>query len=339
MTTYGVTKERRMQLGGEATAGTAVAATALFRGPANSILDNRPVEHPDENVGYNVDMGRVYTPNIGAEYDMPDCPVTFEQGPYIPNASIHSLMTGVADGGTSTAKIYAFPFSTKQADHTFKTFTVEAGNNNLAHEMEYAFIDKWGISGAPKQALMWKGVHWIGRQRTSTTFTGSLTPPSVEEVLFQKGKIYLNDSGATIGTTQKTGTWLGFDFNVASGLVPVWTGDGNLYFIFVKPTGIKASGTLTVEDDATASGLETDWVANTRKMMRLEFAGSATGGTGGTYSTKLLRLDMALTIDKIDILQSVNGNDTKKINFTAVNSLTDSLFVNLTFVNLLATIP
>ena len=339
MSPYGVTLERRLQLGQEGTPGTAVAASAIWRGQANSILDERVVVHPPENVGYSAPMARVYTPFLAASYAMPDSEVTFEQGPYILAAAMKSLVTGVADGGTSTAKIYAYPWPVLLTNHTYKTFTLEAGNNNDARKMEYSFVDKWGISGAPKQALMWKGVHWVGRQRTAVTFA-SIAPPAVEPINFQMGYLYVDSGGGSIGATPYTNAWLGFDLACDSGLRSVPTGgNGQLYFSFAKPTGVTCTGSLTVEDDSQATGLETDWIANTLKLIRMKFTGSATGGAGGTYSVKTMIIDLAIYIDKIDILASQNGNDTKKVNFTVVYSPTDSLFGSMTFVNLLTALP
>jgi hypothetical protein len=85
--------------------------------------------------------------------------------------------------------------------------------------------------------------------------------------------------------------------------------------------------------------METDWVANTIKLIRMTFAGSATGGAGGTYTTKLFQIDLACAINKVNILSSQNGNDTKKVDFTAVYSTADSLFGTITVVNLLTTLP
>lgn len=337
---YGVTKERKCQLGRESisTPGTLVAATTIMRGPQSSIKDLRQLVRPDENVGYAAQLKRGYFPYLEAEYAMPDTEVTFEQGPYILDASIAALATGVADGTAS--KVYAYPFPTTVAAHTHGTYSLEAGNNNLSHVMEYAFVDKWGIGGASKQALKWKGVHWFGRQRTVQAFSASTTMPTVpEEVKFGLGKIYVNDTGASIGDTQKTNTWLSFDLTCDTGLQAVATGDGNLYFSFVKPTGVKLTGKIIIEDDATATGMESDWVANTLKLVRMDFTGSATGSTGGSYPNKLLRIDLAMNIDTVSILNSQNGNDTKEVDFTGVYSIADSLFCTITFVNLLTTLP
>jgi hypothetical protein len=334
---YGVTKERSCRIGPESVAGTPVAATVILRGPENSILDTRKVDHIDENVALSVLTSRLNTPKIGAGYTMPDTEVTFEQGPYILNASIRPLLTGVADGGTSTAKIYAFPFPTTVSDHTIKTYTLQAGNNNLVHQMEYSFVDKWGLSGSFDQPLKWTGVHWTGRQRTVSSFTSlSLTKPEICN--FDNGKLYVNNSFATIGTTQYTNAWLAMALTCAPGLIAQPTGDGNLYFSFVKPTTVGLTGELTIEDDSQATGLESDWVANTLKYIRMKFTGTATGGAGGTYTTKLFQIDQCISIDIIDTLTSQNGNDTKKVHYTTVYDEAN-LFATMTFVNSLATLP
>jgi len=336
---YGVTKERGAQFGAESPAGTPHAATFIWRGPANSIQDTRKIDNVGEreNVRYSAPLARLNMPEIGAAYTMPDAEVTFEQGPVILNASIRPLLTGVADTGVGhTAVIYAFPFPTTVSDHTFTPYTIEAGNNNLAHYMEYSFADKWGMSGVSNQAVKWTGVHFTGRQRTAQAFTGGLTPAAIEVVNFNQGKLYVNNSYATLGNTQYVNGWLGFNLACMPGLLAQPTGDGQLYFSFVKPTGVKMTGDLTVEDDSDATGLETDWVAKTIKYVRMKFEGSAL--VGATYTKKTLIIDQCLYISSIDTLTSQNGNDTKKVHFSTVYDGT-ALFANMTFVNALAALP
>ena len=69
---------RKLQLGQEGTAGTAVAATAIWRG-MGTIHDIREVVFPEEDVGYIGGTDRSYIARYWSELSMPEVEATFEQ--------------------------------------------------------------------------------------------------------------------------------------------------------------------------------------------------------------------------------------------------------------------
>lgn len=336
--TYGIEKERRLQIGAEVTPGTAVAASVVFRGPQAGLEDASEKVIPTEHVGYAVQLDRSYFKDAAAVYNQPETEATFEQLPLILAGGVKSVVSGAANGGTTVGYKYLYPCPTVNADHTFKTFTLEAGDNNKAYEMEYGFVEQFRLTGAPRESVKVSDVVWRGRQRSAASFTGALTLPTVEEILFSKGKLYLDAVGGTIGSTQKTNTWLGFDLLVETGLIPVFTGDGNLYFSFVKATGMRISGSLTVEHDGVATALEDDWAAKTTRLLRMDFPGTALSGSGGTYASKLLRIDMAALLTRVNPIDAVNGNDVLKVEFQAVYNATAGKFAEFDVCNLLSTV-
>jgi hypothetical protein len=334
-----ITNSRKLQIGLESTKGTAVPATAIWRGPVTSIQDDREVIHPEEHVGLLILPNRTYTRAYGATYAMPQTEATFEQLPYILSAGVDDLVEGVANGGTTNGYVYAYPFATTTAAAAIKTYTLEAGNSQQAYEVEYALVDEFTLSGNAGEAVMVEAT-WKGRQRTKCTYTADLTLSTVEEVQFGKGKIYLNASGGTIGQTQLEKTWLGFKLNVKTGWVLVKTGDGSLYPTFEKYIGAKITGSLIVEYDTTGVALEDDFAAGSTHLMRMRFLGAALTGTGGTYTTKALDIDAPVVFDKINTLDSKDGNDTIQVDFTAVYSASDTpTYPSITVCNLLSALP
>lgn len=334
----GIEKMRKLQLGLENPAGIAVPATAIWRGPTTSIKDGREIVRPDENVGLLVKPDRQYTPVLGAEYPMPDTEATYEQLPYILSAGVKDLVAGEINGGVSNGFIYAYPFPTTTADAAIKKYTLEAGDDNQAYEMEYSFVETFDLSGSVNSAIK-VGAAWRGRQKIATTFTGSLSLPTVEEMLFNKGKLYLDAIDGTLGATQKLNTWLGFTYKVKTGWQFVHTGDGNLYFSFLKCVGATITGSLILEYDSIATALEEDFAARTPRLLRMSFPGSALTGSGGTHLTKIMNVDTCISVDSIDQLSARDGNDTLQINWTAVYNTTPNLFSMLTICNTLATLP
>jgi len=192
----GVKPLRKIQLGLEATAGTAVAATTIWRG-MGMIQDGIEPVQVEEDLGLLVPSDRSYVPYLAAEFEMDEVEATFEQLPYILSAGIEDVVTGAADG-VGSGKIYPYdpPLAAAGA---VKTYTIEGGDNAGAEEMEYAFVQDFKLSGKAKEALMMSAT-WLGRQVATSSFTAALSVPPVEEILFGKGKLYIDAGTSTIGS-------------------------------------------------------------------------------------------------------------------------------------------
>ncbi len=335
----GVDGFRKMQLGPESTAGTAVAATAIWRGKAGMPDDQRVTAFAEEDIGYASGDDRTYVPMLDAKLAFPETALTFEQGPYLGEAGIKAVGTGVADGAGS-GRIYAYPFPTDAASlNTLKTYTIEAGDNQQAEEMEYSFIEDFKISGKAGEPLM-ASANWRGRQWTPTTWTAGLSLPTVETILASKWKLYIDAVGGTIGGTQVSSTLLGLEFNAKTGWRPVHTGDGYLYYgavEFVREL-LEVTLQLTFRHNASAVSEKAAWRAETARKLRVQWDGSAlTAGTN--YSNKALRIDMAGKWEKFETLGNDGGIQTSTGIFRARRNVTANLFAVMTFVNALATLP
>ena len=82
MTSQGIKALRRIQLGKETDPGTAVAATAIWRG-TGTIQDNLTTVFPAEDVGILVGTDRNYIPKAEAMLSLAETEATFEQLPYL----------------------------------------------------------------------------------------------------------------------------------------------------------------------------------------------------------------------------------------------------------------
>ena len=109
----GVKKLRKIQLGNETTAGTAVVAVDLWRGEG-TIEDQRETVFPTEDVGFLPGVGRVYTPKLLAAITMDPTPATFEQLRHICEAGIRTDTAG-QDGARGSGYIYDYIFGTTAA--------------------------------------------------------------------------------------------------------------------------------------------------------------------------------------------------------------------------------
>jgi len=337
----GIKALRKVQLGRESTAGTAVAATTIWRGPAETPDDQRVVVFPDENVGYVGGTDRNYQPQLLGAIAFPETPATYEQVPHILEAGIKTV-TPTQDG-TGSDYIYAYTLPTTSAN-TLKPYTIEGGDNQQAYEIEYGFVTDFILAGSGGGELnaVTMAANWLGRQTTSTSFTGSLSAPTVEEILFGKGKLYIDAVGGTIGTTQKASTFLGFDLSVKTGWVARFTGDGNLYFTraaFVGGSELEIMCNITFEYDSNATAEVSNYESGTSRLIRLAFTGEAVATPGTTYSTKTMYIDMAGAWDNFEKIGEDNGNDVVTGAFRARYNSTAAFFAEITVVNELTSLP
>lgn len=332
----GIRALSKLQLGGESTPGTAVAATAVWRGKG-MLEDTRKVNFPEENVGAIAGYTRSNVTQLGAKLSMEAVPATFEQLPYLFCASVKSVTTGAADGG-GTDKIYAYPAHALAALNTIKTYTIEGGDDQQAEEMEYSFVDTLKLAGKAGEALM-MSADWIGRQVSLSTYTGALTPPTVEDMLVSQGKLYIDAIGGTMGSTQKSGTLLGIDLNLKSGWIPVLTTDGALYFTFIKATPPEIVCTLTFEHETTSVAEKANWRSQTARQIQVKIEGNNVGTPGTTYSKKTLLLNMVGKWESFSKLDEQDGNDIVSGVFRCRYDATPAKFFEAIVVNELASLP
>jgi len=330
----GIKALRKIQLGAETTAGTAVAATTIWRG-VGTMEDKREVVFPDEDVGYLSGVDRTYIPKLLAVLSMDETPATFEQFGYILEAGVKKVTP--SQDGTGSDYIYTYTFPTT-AVSTIRTYTIEGGDNQQEEESPYFFVDSFKLSGQAGEA--WKmSANWQGQQVTASSFTGSLSLPSVEEILFSKSSLYIDAAGGTIGTTQKSSTFLSASLDVDTGIQPVFTGDGSLYFTFTKNTPPEVTLDITFEHDGTATAEKTNWRNETARQIRILSQGSSVSTAGTTYSVKTMNIDLAGKWETFEKLGERNGNDVVTGKFRARYNSTAALFAEILLVNDLSSLP
>jgi hypothetical protein len=331
----GIKALRKIQLGREATPGTAVAATAVWRG-MGTLEDTREVKFPSEDIGYISGTDRAYVPKLAGSMAFDKVEATFEQLPHILEAGIKAIGTGAADGA-GTDKIYDYTLPTT-AVNTIKAYTIEGGDDTEAEEMEYSFVSEFSLEGKGEEAWFMAAT-WLGRQISLSTFTGTLTPPTVEEMLFGKSKLYIDLVSGAFGTTVKALTLLEAKMKVKTGWKPVFTADGELFFTFAKLTVPEITLELTFEHDGTAQAEKVAWRAGTPRLIQIKCEGSAAATPGTTYTYKTLIINLAGKWEKFSKLDEKDGNDIVTGTLRARYNATKQAFGNIIVVNELATIP
>lgn len=327
----------KVQMGREATAGTAVAATTIWRGGIGFIEDPSEIMTfgVEEFVGIITGTNRTSKPKVEAVLSMDSGPATYEQFPHILEAGIRTV-TPTADG-VGSGKIYTYTIPTTSTP-TIKTYTIETGDNQQASEMEYSFVESFSLEGASGEAIM-MSADWRGRQKTSTTFTGALSIPAVDEILFQNGKLYINDVSSAFGTTLISSTLLSMSLSYTTGLMAKWPMSGNAYFDFVQFTRPEITLDMTFEHDGTAVAEEGKWKNETPRAIRIEFTGPAVATPGTTYSNKTLRLDLPGVYTSVSAIGETDGNDTLDFSFRVAYDATLATAGSIVVVNELSALP
>jgi hypothetical protein len=331
----GVTYLSKVQLGREATAGTAVPATTIARWKDCYIKDDLTIYMPPENVGLIVDTDRACIPAKGATLSIPEQDATFEQLLHILEMGVKtasSTKDGLGDG-----YIYVYDFPTT-AQNTPKTYTIEAGDDQEAHEMEYCVVTEFGLSGAAKETLKFTGTI-IGRQCSTSAFTTPLTIPNVEEMLFQGCKFYLNDTSTDFGRTQLVNTVLAFDLSVTTGFVGRYTADGNLYYSYVKQTKPIITVSLTMEHNSSSIAEIAKARAKTPRALRILCEGTAFAVAGTTYSKKTAIIDIAGIWTDVPAIEDEDGSSILNFTLQGAYNATLAKFAEITMVTDLAAVP
>ena len=252
---------------------------------------------PREDIGILMSTDRSYIPKVEAQLSLESTEATFEQLPYLFEMGVRTVTPTTSSPITYT---YEFPISSTDTAASLATYTFRGGDNVAVEQFAYGFCRSFTLTGAGGQALMMSG-EIIGRQVLPGSFTAAATIPTVEEILFSKGKLYIDGSATWPATTQKEHTLLDMSLSVTGGWTPVYTADGATHFSFLKQVEPEIVLTVTFEHDAEAVAEKAAWRAGTARSIKLDFEGSA--------ATKNLEILIAGKWDNFQKLGERDGND------------------------------
>lgn len=199
--------QEKVQAGIESTKGTGVAATRIL----NGVLTPFPI---DRNLVWSQVHNGSYVGRQKASYGrvMPETTyseaVSYEDLAWWAQFFAAGGVTGVTDGGSPPA--YNYTFNPDLTTDTLKSATLEFGVTGHVEDFVQVMVDTLQLRIAPDNTsepswMMDVGLKALGIP-TAGTFA-SLSRRVVEEVRAAGTKLYLNDTAATIGNTQKTG-WM-----------------------------------------------------------------------------------------------------------------------------------
>ena len=311
----GETVFRKIQFGKETTRGTAVAATRMFPGAVTVPADRKPT-FPVDTIGSRVGVVRsvvnqILADGIGLSMEhsvFQMLPMLFSIG-LKGNITASEVTPGQAD--------YLWDFTPSLvASNAPDAVTLEFGNDTQAYEIEYVMAKRYRISGAAGEDAPVKiDADLFGKQITGTTFT-SLTPGTVEPIIANKTKMYLDSTWATLGTTVKAGLLRNWEIEILTGVHPVFDADGTLTMSTHGEGVLDAILTMTVENNALGDALWDDFRAGTARAIRIITEGSQIG-SGSNYS---LTFDIYGKFEEaVPMGADADGNDLTTLVFRAMN--------------------
>lgn len=335
----GLSGNRKIQVGAEATLGTAVPATTIWRGGLGGIEDaSEWIAIPDKP-GILIPTDRTAKAALLARLAMPAEAATFQQLGYFLEAGIKKV-TPTQDGAGSDY-IYDYLVGLTSVN-TPRSYTIESGDNIEVKEMEYSLCESFAISGGAKELVKMAG-NWFGRQVTVSAFTGALSVPAVEEIKATSGSLAIDAvSGSFGGTPVAAGNLLRFNLAVTTGWIPKFTMDsGELYFVehvFDEET-FEAVLELTFRHNTSANTEEANWRAGTSRLIQLLFEGSAFGTGGTTYSNHTLIINICGRWDKFNPIEAEEGDTIITGTFKCGYNETAAKGLQIIVVNELSALP
>lgn len=316
----------KLQAGVETTWGTAVAATAKWY--AENIFglrDAQAVIQAMEQRGSLAMSRRSYIPRNQIESNSFDAEVTFEDLPFFLNmAMIQAAITGA---GPFT---YTHTPATLAAN-TPRFYTVEFGDNVQAFKAAGVLLKNLELSG--KEGETWKvKADAFAKSIVTATFTGALADRVVVPALAEMTTLFMDDTGGTIGTTQKSATLVEWSWKLGDHFYPVFYQDGALTASTFGEKRFRPELELTAAFNSGANTLRTKYLAGTRQLVRLRVTGAASRQItiDGAYQI----LEDPLVLDERD-----GGETIAKLKLGAEYDSTDALYSSIVVINNVSALP
>lgn len=319
---------RLLQLGAEATAGTAVAATKKVIGRA-AVRPMQEWDREDFPRGVRVQANEITAVAKGSEIAV-EGDLNFEQMQW----PLHSGLQTVSPTGTGP---YVWVHELVNAP-TLKTFTAEGvvddgTTKHYEREFAYCLTREFRISIVRNQMAK-MGWTMFGRAEQSSTVTGSLAALTLERIPSNLFKLWIDDTWANLGTTQKTATLREAELTVDTGLAPEVTLDGRADYDMVQPMYRQASAQLTTKllhnaNTATEIG---NWRTGTKRFIRLK----ADNGLATTLN-RVLQIDLAVRLVSWEMADE-DGQEVVNATWEVIYDTTASKSLLITLTNGLSAI-
>lgn len=322
----GVISLEKLQLGIETVAGTLVAADTVIPvengGTFEPIIDR---QHLDEAQGVramvshlDVSKGSRLTYRHSLDYSNILFPL---------NCGLKK--TTPSGGPTYVWTVNPDPTLVETIDSaTFEVSYTDGSTRHLQREFGFGTCSRFVIEINANQPAMLE-TEWFGRKSQTSTFTASQSPLTVSKIPSNLFAVYIDDSWANLGTTQKSGLVRTARLEVNTGRAPDYTLDARTDLDMTQlQSGEDISGTLTLTCEYNAAGdTEYDnWEAGESDIEFIQLI--ATDGSA------ILEIDMAVRYTSVSFREEdglrlmeltadlvYDPTSTEQINFVVTNTV------------------
>ncbi len=213
---------RRIQIGLEGTRGTAVAADTIMIGNL-SLTPSMNIHRPTDERNSLAEFKRSVVTRHGATLRY-TADATFEQILQFLSMTLKGGITATTPTGGTLPRDWAFTPSLT-AVNTQDSFTFEYGDNTQAWETAFTVCSSMEL-GISMGEVLSLNADLFARQPQKVSFTGSLTDPTVNEILCDGAKFFVDTTWANVGSTEFNAMLAGGTVRLNSGLTPVRYADG-----------------------------------------------------------------------------------------------------------------
>jgi len=306
-----------VQAGLEAIHGTAVAATRKYLFKVDPGED-RKIHFPELPLGIRARTHKAETRQISAD----GINITTPEGCYfqaLPMLFSIGLKGGVtAVEQTLSQSDYLWDFTPDlEDDNDPDSITLEYGDDVQGYEIPYIMARRYVIEGnVGEDANVSVTAECFGEQITPIILTPSLSNPTIEGMVANMAKLYIDSTWATLGTTQKKGLLRKYRIEIITGVHQKFWAEGVKTMTGHAESFIDAMWSLTFEGNSDADVLFDAFQAMTAKAMRLEIIGAQIG-TGKNHT---LTIDTYGKFEKVLPLDDEkDGNNLHTAIFTAIS--------------------
>ena len=278
---------RRIQVGLETVRGTPVAADKILVG-AITLTPHLELNEPEDEERNSLALTH-QSEIVGQWTTMRfDANCRFQQIIDLLAMTLQGGVTPTTPGGGTNSRLWTFT-PTLDALNVQDSYTFEVGDSQQEYECGFVVGESMELTYEFNQPIK-ISASLFGEYLAKSTFTGSLTIPTLESAITAKTKLYIDSSWANLGTTQVTGTLGSARITLPSGLQRVWTGEGALDFSTVSENKRRAEIELLLVHNASGVAEYDKYVSRALNFVRLETEGSIIEGA----IPYTLTVDMAL---------------------------------------------
>lgn len=310
------TISQAVQIGVEATPGTAVTATRRLGSIGVEVgaqIDTTP-QRPNGQKYANLQvLGKEW-----GEASLSGAPA-YTELPYLFSSLLSTpTVTPVLDGATPTgAHLWTFDSASFTADNP-KTYTIEQGDSARAHRVTYALLQALTMEWSRNEVSL-DGTMVTRRLEDGITMTpGGVMLPQVP-VRPSELSVYMDAAATDLGTTKMTRTISG-EWSVGSRYEPVWVVDAALPS-FAAHVESEPDASFTLMQQANAQGMESlvAMRGGATRFCRLEAVGPIIAGAGATATRHRMILDMAGQVSDVAPYSDEDGVYAVEWTFGAVH--------------------